>query len=253
MLRNPGRGIRYNPPNLSPLGGPHAQLTSRRSVYVPQARHNGPQRHGRLRASAGFPSRHLDSSAGRQRNRRCHSRGRRRQCGGTPDVRYRGRWGSSWSTAGTSVRLRLPMALVPLPLPPHGSATPTPASPKRGLLSVSVPGLLDAWLSAHEKYGILPINKVLAPAIGLARDGFPVSRKLSGDIAKDTFLCNHPASGAIFAPGGRALGPGEILYQRDLADTFEQIAYGRRRSLLPWRDCRSYCPLSPSERRPPLP
>ena len=98
--------------------------------------------------------------------------------------------------------------------------------PEKGLLSVSVPGLLDAWLAAHEKYGILPINEVLAPAIGLARDGFPVSRKLSGDIANDTFLCNHPASGAIFAPGGRALGPGEILYQRDLADTFEQIAVG---------------------------
>ena len=98
--------------------------------------------------------------------------------------------------------------------------------PEKGILSVSVPGLLDAWLAAHEKYGILPINEVLAPAIGLARDGFPVSRKLSGDIANDVFLCNHPASGAIFAPGGRALGPGEILYQRDLADTFEQIAVG---------------------------
>ena len=79
--------------------------------------------------------------------------------------------------------------------------------PEKGLLSVSVPGLLDAWLSAHEKYGILPINKVLAPAIGLARDGFPVSRKLSGDIANDTFLCNYPASGAIFAPGGSGPGP----------------------------------------------
>ena len=98
--------------------------------------------------------------------------------------------------------------------------------PEKGILSVSVPGLLDAWLSAHEKYGNLPLANVLAPAIGLARDGFPVSRKLSGDIAADTFLCNHPASGAIFAPGGRALGPGEILYQRDLADTFEQIAVG---------------------------
>lgn len=96
--------------------------------------------------------------------------------------------------------------------------------PEKGLLSVSTPGLLDAWLSAHERYGSLPISEIFAPAVGLAREGFPVSRKLARDIAEDTYLCNHPASREIFAPGGRALGPGDILYQRDLADTFELIA-----------------------------
>ena len=96
--------------------------------------------------------------------------------------------------------------------------------PEKGLMAVSVPGLLDAWLAAHEKYGSLPLADVLAPAVGLARDGFPVSRKLAGDIAEDTYLCSHPGSAPIFAPGGRAVGVGEILYQRDLADTFERIA-----------------------------
>ena len=96
--------------------------------------------------------------------------------------------------------------------------------PEKGLLAVSVPGLLDAWLAAHEKYGSLPLSQVLAPAVGLARDGFPVSRKLAHDIAEDTYLCAHPDSGPIFAPEGTPLGPGEILYQSDLADTFETIA-----------------------------
>lgn len=98
--------------------------------------------------------------------------------------------------------------------------------PEKGLLSVSVPGLLDAWLAAHERYGSLPISQIFAPAVGLARDGFPVSRKLARDIADDTYLCEHPISQKIFAPGGRALEPGDILYQRDLADTFELIASG---------------------------
>ena len=79
--------------------------------------------------------------------------------------------------------------------------------PEKGILSVSVPGLLDAWLSAHEKYGNLPLAKVLAPAIGLARDGFPVSRKLSGDIANDTFLCNHPGLWGHIRTGGSGLEP----------------------------------------------
>ncbi len=98
--------------------------------------------------------------------------------------------------------------------------------PEKGLLSVSVPGLLDAWLAAHERYGSLPISEIFAPAVGLARDGFPVSRKLAKDIADDTFLCNHPVSKEIFAPGGRPLEAGEVLYQGDLADTFELIASG---------------------------
>ena len=72
-------------------------------------------------------------------------------------------------------------------------------------LGPRTPGRLA--LGPMRSNGILPISQVLTPAIGLARDGFPVSRKLSGDIASDTFLCNHPASGAIFAPRGRALGP----------------------------------------------
>ena len=79
--------------------------------------------------------------------------------------------------------------------------------PEKGILSVSVPGLLDAWLAAHEKYGILPINQVLAPAIGLARDGFPVSRKLSGDIANEHFPVQPPGLGGHIRTRGSSPGP----------------------------------------------
>ena len=96
--------------------------------------------------------------------------------------------------------------------------------PMKGILSVSVPGLLHGWVAAHKKYGTLTMSEVLAPAIDLAGAGFPVSHILSSRIAADSLLCEFPTSRAVFTRDGRPLGPGEILYQRDLARTFEKIA-----------------------------
>src|SRR5262249_35698890 len=47
--------------------------------------------------------------------------------------------------------------------------------PMKGVLSVSVPALVDGWISAHEKYGSLSLAEVFAPAIDLATNGFPTS------------------------------------------------------------------------------
>ena len=100
--------------------------------------------------------------------------------------------------------------------------------PTMGILSVSVPGLLDSWLSTHEKYGVLPLAQVLAPAIELAANGFPTSHVLSRAIAEDSLLCQFPTSRAVFTRDGRPLLPGEILYQENLAHTFETIIEGGR-------------------------
>ena len=100
--------------------------------------------------------------------------------------------------------------------------------PMKGILSVSVPGLLDSWLAAHERYGSLPFAEVLAPAIELAENGFPVSHVLAKAIASDPLLCQFPTSRAIFTQEGRPLRAGEILYQSDLARTFQTIVKGGR-------------------------
>ncbi len=98
--------------------------------------------------------------------------------------------------------------------------------PMKGILSVSVPGLLNAWLDTHEAYGALPLGEVLAPAISLAEDGFPVTHYLSGAIASDSLLREFPTSRAIFtrSDSGEALRPGDILRQSDLALTLSTIA-----------------------------
>jgi gamma-glutamyltranspeptidase / glutathione hydrolase len=95
--------------------------------------------------------------------------------------------------------------------------------PMKGILSVSVPGLVNSWLDAHEKYGVLSLAEALAPALDLADNGFPVTHYLSRSIASDKLLCEFPTSQAVFAPNGKPLNSGEILYQKDLARTFQAI------------------------------
>ena len=98
--------------------------------------------------------------------------------------------------------------------------------PMKGILSVSVPALLDGWLSAQKKYGSLSLAEVFAPAMDLAVNGFPTSHVLAKAIAADPLICEFPTSNAVFSRGGRPLRPGEILYQRDLGRTFQVIVDG---------------------------
>ena len=50
---------------------------------------------------------------------------------------------------------------------------------RRDIRSVQVPGAVDGWLALHERYGRLPLDEVLAPAIELAEDGFAASIMLA--------------------------------------------------------------------------
>ena len=102
--------------------------------------------------------------------------------------------------------------------------------PMKGILSVSVPGLLNAWLDTHEAHGRLPLSDVLAPAIALASDGFPVTHYLAAAIAGDRLLCEFPTSRAIYTRdgSGEPLQAGDILSNPDLARTLSTIvAEGR--------------------------
>ena len=96
--------------------------------------------------------------------------------------------------------------------------------PMKGILSASVPGLLNAWMTAHEGYGALGRWEVLDPAIDLAANGFPVSQVLAQAIASDSMLQSFPTSREVFTCDGRPPAPGEILRQGGLARTFQKIA-----------------------------
>ena len=100
--------------------------------------------------------------------------------------------------------------------------------PAKGILSVSVPGLVDAWMAAHDRYGTLSRAEVFDAAIDLSENGFPCTHVLSGVIAGDRLLCEFPDSQAVFAPGGVPMRPGQILRQPGLARTFRAIVDGGR-------------------------
>ena len=95
--------------------------------------------------------------------------------------------------------------------------------PMKGVLSTSVPSLLRGWTAMHQRYGTLPLSDVLSPAIDLAANGFPVSNLLAKNIAEDPVLTVFPTSAAVYARHGRPIRAGEMLYQVDLARTFERI------------------------------
>ena len=97
--------------------------------------------------------------------------------------------------------------------------------PMHGMLSVSVPGLVDGWLLAQRRFGKLDLAQVLAPAVELCERGFPVSPKLAAALeTEDVSLAADAAARAVFAPRGRPLRAGEILVQRDLGTTLRRIA-----------------------------
>ena len=100
--------------------------------------------------------------------------------------------------------------------------------PNKGILSVSVPGLVDAWMAAHDRYGTLSRAEVFDAAIDLSENGFPITHVLAGVIAGDRLIQEFPDSQAIFAPGGVALRPGQIIRQPGLARTFQAIVDGGR-------------------------
>ena len=96
-----------------------------------------------------------------------------------------------------------------------------------GWLAVGVPGSVAGFETALKEYGALPREKVIAPAIRLAREGFVLG---PGDVAilhegTEGFR-KDPASAAIFLKNGQPLEIGDRLVQQDLAKTLQKISDG---------------------------
>ncbi len=101
--------------------------------------------------------------------------------------------------------------------------------PNRGPLSVSVPGCVDGWAELHNRFGKLPLDQVLAPAIRHARDGFAVTQVISrGWRAGATALHEQPGFSETYMPGGHAPHHGETFCNPALAGSLEKVATGGR-------------------------
>lgn len=99
--------------------------------------------------------------------------------------------------------------------------------PSSGILSVSVPGAVRAWEDALARFGTISLAQALAPAIGYAERGIPVSTRLARDIAgEQRKVAADTALARVYLVEGRAPEPGTLLVQRDLAATLQAIATG---------------------------
>ena len=94
-----------------------------------------------------------------------------------------------------------------------------------GPASVAVPGTVAGLCLALEKYGTLPLERVLEPAVRIAADGFTVSPTLAG-IILDSFerLSEEEGLAKVFCPDGLPLEAGATLKNPDLAASLRQIA-----------------------------
>ena len=101
--------------------------------------------------------------------------------------------------------------------------------PAHGTLPISIPGCVDGWTQLHGRFGVLPLDEVLAPAIRHAREGFPVTElishywKISARV-----LGKQPGFLETFTREGKTPAVGEIWKNPDLASTLEQIAINGR-------------------------
>ena len=94
-----------------------------------------------------------------------------------------------------------------------------------GLLAVGVPGTVAGMELAHQRFGTLPWEELLQPAIDLARDGTPISWYLHDSFKRlKPWWDKYPSSAKIFLKeDGSFYAPGDIWQQPDLADTLVRI------------------------------
>lgn len=92
-----------------------------------------------------------------------------------------------------------------------------------GYRAIAVPGSVAGLVRAQQKYGKLPLAEVMAAAVRLARDGFPLAWEDARDL-RDKDLAKFPESRRIFQRDGNYYRQGDIFRQPELARTLERIA-----------------------------
>jgi gamma-glutamyltranspeptidase/glutathione hydrolase len=106
-----------------------------------------------------------------------------------------------------------------------GSGNIIPRLSLDGPLAAGIPGQAAALDHLARQYGKLPLARSLAPAIKLARNGFPIDERYRRLVRwRLQTLRQSPAAAAIFLDNGEVPAEGFILRQPELADTLQALA-----------------------------
>lgn len=98
------------------------------------------------------------------------------------------------------------------------------------LLAGTVPGDVDAWYILLDRWGTMSFAQVLAEAIDLAENGFPVGDSLARAIAASQKIRKYPTSAKIYLPNNRAPQAGEIFRNPDLARTLRRLVQAEKQN-----------------------
>jgi len=103
---------------------------------------------------------------------------------------------------------------------------PRPKLSQDGALAVATPGLIRGLFEIHNRYGKLSWAQTIAPAIELARTGFPLYDHLFEALKdrKNVLLKDKEFRKTFFTATGEVLSLGTIIKQENLAKTLETIA-----------------------------
>ncbi|HKG22718.1 MAG TPA: gamma-glutamyltransferase family protein [Blastocatellia bacterium] len=112
---------------------------------------------------------------------------------------------------------------------PVGGARPG-VIPSAGILPATVPAVLDAVITALDRFGTRSLQEVMQPAIELA-DGFPIDETRVSYIERTRKVFERwPASAKVFLPSGAVPKVGQIFTQPDLARTLREIVKAERQA-----------------------
>lgn len=118
--------------------------------------------------------------------------------------------------AALDFRETAPAAATPDMFLDHGTAAP--ARSLVGPLAAGVPGSPAGYFELHQRFGRLPWAAVVAPALALARDGFPISPRTHRSLLASRELLNRfPETAAVWLPDGVPPSPGAVLRLPTLA------------------------------------
>ena len=119
-----------------------------------------------------------------------------------------------------------PAAMHPTSFWENGVALPFNAARYSGL-SVGVPGTVETWVDALEKFGTMSLAEVFAPAIHVARHGYVIDQVWFDQAsANRDWFDDIPASAALFLDAdGTPRDVGTVFTNPALAETYERIAH----------------------------
>ena len=117
----------------------------------------------------------------------------------------------------------------------RGKANARGYLPSYGAVTVNVPGAVDAWWSAHQRYGKLPWKDVLLPVAELCEQGVPMPQTIAwylqrnmANFDRSTIIEENDNRKIVYAPGGATPKVGEVFANPYLGKTLRLIAEGGR-------------------------